>query len=723
MIIRDFRADADLVGRRIVVSWVVDLEGSGNIAGIPPVVLRRKTRDFSFPPPASPDPFLVYDSALGSPAGTVTTDLTPWESVTDDLRTITAVQSASRMIAGRPVEVFRRTGATVLDPLGRVRTRRIEILDLGDSIGGLQPGTVYYYRLEIAWPGGTTLLTACAAAGEGFGLSRTMFESLPAVIKRHDVVTRKSTPETEGIPEAVARSGQLRRFVDLFGTACDSMRSGAEGLRGLRAIDSVDYRMLPFLARTIGWSIPAEQQIAIQRNEVQQAPALYKLIGTIPGLRLWAERLTGYRCEVKEFIHNVLRTNAPEYIDTWEICGRVLSGGVWSDPEKLTTTEGFDGRPAIAFDSGGTRWLAWHADRTARQSIWLSRDGVDPVPVRAADGAPDDDTTYGESNPALVRNGTDMLLFFDSDREGAGDVYMRTFAGPGTAGAAQRLTEGPFDDRRSAACRDAAGRIHLAWRSDRRGNAEIWWRMRTGSAWSDPVRLSDAVKGDDYPALAADPGGAVRVVWCSDRGDRTTLLTREFTGGAWGPESSITAERFRDMAPAIAWYDARMHLVWHANREKGWRLWYSVLNAGTWDPPQPLTTWYAPHKEPGAAVDAGGDLRLVWRSREGGRRFASRTVDTADADMMARLQTSHDRAHYLYDAGKTDADRYAPDTVGIYVFAPSGSDPDAVSAAVDKARINMEPFRPLTTRLVWITAVETFEETVEDPEPIGEEIL
>jgi phage tail-like protein len=719
MIVSDFFARADLVGRRIVLSWNIGLKGTGNLAGIPSIQVRRKIRDFEFGPVVPGDTSIVYDSVSGPPPGASVSLLNPWERIENNIRTVTAVETASRNIAGRIAEVYRCTISTCYDQFNRALGRTIEVMDLGDAIGGLQPGTTYYYILIVNWPSGVKTMRSVAAPGEGFGLSRVMYESLPSIFKRHDVVSRQATPGAEGIPEAVARSGQLRRFIDLFGTSLDMMRSGAEGLRGLRSIDSVDYRMLPYLAKWIGWSIPADKSVAVQRNEIINAPELYTLIGTIPGLKLWAERLTGWNCGIKEFIHNVFKTNAPEYIDTWEIYGMEQAGGVWTAPLKQISGETFDCRPAIAFEPGGARRLAWVNNPGSVETIYMLREGIDTAPVRASQGAPDDNPAYQEANPAIAVDGANMILFFDSGREGIGDIYMRTFAGMGPGEAAQRLTEGPFDDRRPAALRDSAGRMHCAWRSDRRGKPEIWWRVRDGGVWSAPVRLSEALDGDDYPALVAAGAGKVRAFWSSNRGDRTNIMTSVYAAGVWSDPEAVTDGRYRDTAPSAVRHGTTTELFWHSNREKGWRVWHMSQTGGVWSAPEALTPWYSSHKEPAAAIDGSGHIRLVWRSQQGAGRFRSRTVDTKDAGMMARMRTINDRSHYLYDAGKKNDDFYSPDTVGI--FANTGiADPAVIAANVERARKYMEPFRPLTTRLVWITGEAVVEETIDDPEPIGE---
>ena len=111
------------------------------------------------------------------------------------------------------------------------------------------------------------------------------------------------------MPEASPENGQLRRFVDLFGAGFDHLRSRADGLRDLHAVDTVDYRMLPHMAAWLGWDLSHDKPIPLQRHEIKYAAQLYRITGTLPGSMIWVKRLTGWDARVKEFWRNVFFTN------------------------------------------------------------------------------------------------------------------------------------------------------------------------------------------------------------------------------------------------------------------------------------------------------------------------------------------------------------------------------------------------------------------------------
>jgi phage tail-like protein len=305
-----FTAESDLVGRRVRVSWEVSLDEGEGLGAAPAVVLRRKERDFEFPAPGGDDPFLVYDSSAFPPPGTTVTEIDLGEEAAAAGRTVTTADSVARELGGVPVEVLRRTRTVLLDATRTPVGLRDEILDVADRPEGLDPGTTYYYELAgDALPAGDPdAFRAVATPTEVHRSGRALYDQLPSALRRLDV-TKGPPRDTGAVPEASPENGQLRRFVDLFGAGLDHLRSRAEGLRDVHAVDSVDYRFLPHLAAWLGWDLSHGKPIPIQRHEIKYAAQLYRITGTVPGCVIWVKRLTGWDAQVKEFWRNVLFTN------------------------------------------------------------------------------------------------------------------------------------------------------------------------------------------------------------------------------------------------------------------------------------------------------------------------------------------------------------------------------------------------------------------------------
>ena len=417
MTVSGFAASADIVGRRVRICWEFVPEDSETLADAPPVTLRRKRSDFDFPAPAAPDPYLVYDSTTFPPApggGVSVTDLASWEVNTNGLRTVYEPVSVAIAVGGRNVEILRRTTATQYDSNGLAVSQRVEILETGKAPGDLQPSTVYYYQLfslnlpvtgDDAQP-----YRSSAMVTDSYGLNRMLYNSLPEVYRRHDVQTRPSTTGSTSVPELSTASGQLRRFIDLFGISLDSIRGTAEGLRTLHDIDRVDARFLPSIAQWIGWELSVDSEIPLRRNEIKAASRLYRLVGTIPGLRALVSQYTGWFTQVSEFAQNLALSNRPAQQNLFAIAPSA-DGVHWFGVNDAAETLGFGAANQNAAGSAGvsatlTGTVAEPFALRPGMSLTLAVDGLPPEAVRfgMADFADPAHATAAEVAAAMQRN-------------------------------------------------------------------------------------------------------------------------------------------------------------------------------------------------------------------------------------------------------------------------------------------------------------------------------
>ncbi|MBZ4417427.1 phage tail protein [Myxococcus sp. RHSTA-1-4] len=469
-----FQAASDLLGRRIRVSWELEPEDGETLADAPPVRLRRKERDFDFPPPApGADAFLVYDSTTfpeGPPA--VATDLPGWEVREEGGgRTVTSVISVARPLGGRLEETSRRTVSTTFGPGGTVLRQRVEVLDLGGASGALVPRRTYYYQLfGASLPvDGDGAPRATATATEAYGLNKVLYDSLPEVYRRHDVVTRAPGHGSDSVPEAAPRGGQLRRFLDLFGLPLDSLRGSAEGLMDLRDVDAVDARFLPLLAKWLGWDLSFDVGIPVQRNELKAVPRFYRSVGTVPGLRALVSHYTGWFTQVAELAQHLLRANHPPQRNLF---AATEAGGTWRGIDDAAAVLGFGpGNDTARGDSTGPARLEGTATEPFAlrpgMELRLSVDGGPPAGVRfrATDFARPEAATASEVASALaavlsevaVRTTQDGRLELASHTQGPESALL--VEAPPTS----LVTLEGAPGGRPSATRDAAGRLHLLY--------------------------------------------------------------------------------------------------------------------------------------------------------------------------------------------------------------------------------------------------------------------
>lgn len=583
---------------------------------------------------------------------------------------------------------------------------------------GLSAEEIYYYTLfapDPLSPGDFTTKAAwraCVLVTGNYGLPERLYQLLPAVYRYYD----------EPIPGQPGQ-GPLRHYLEILGAAQDQTRGLAEGLRGRHDVFNARGDVLPHLARWLGWEPDQTLDALAQRNDILFAPEVYQTVGTLPNIRALVNRVTGWECRVKEFVHNVFLSNAPESPTLWEIWEQRHDGVDWGTAVPNTQTDGFDGRPAAVLDGANDLWLVWHSDRSGRREIWCQRqDGVDPQPQRLMQGAPDDAPrlTYTDDSPAVLAEGAGLWLFWSSNRTGNWEIWSRRYnGGPGVP---ERLTDHPADDRLPTAVR-LGPETWLFWQSNRRGPTDIWVQVHDGTDWGLPNRLTSAPFHDEMPAAVVDGSGRLWLFWSRDLGDRRHLYSQRLEAGLWSVPEPVTTGPYRDEMPSAVWWNARLWLFWHSNRDGRWQIWSQVHDGGAWGLLAPLTTHPAADQETAAAIDAAGQLRLYWHSQRRGDWYKSRTLDFDDADMLARLQKFEDSTHYSYDTAVANEDWYARGAVGLYLF-PDTNDPDLIDRQLRRVQGFVDAFRPVPVRFVWLTStpvLELMEEVINNDGLIGDE--
>ena len=355
MIIDRFEADSDLVARRVRVAWTLTPGPGETLADAPRQLLRRKTRDFEFPqPPLVPDPYLVYDSAAFPPipgGGTSVVDLPSWEEQRNGERIVHEAICVADEVGGQPIERLRRIVSTTYGADGQPMHRRIEIVDGGDAPLSLEPGVACYYHLASPAfaPADAARHRAVATPAAPHGLNRTMYDLLPSVHRQHDVQLRPATTGSDVVPEMAARSGQLRRLLDVYGAAMDSARSSAENLWTLHDVDNVDGRRLPLLAGWLGWRLGDADALPLARNELKATPRLYESVGTVTAVGALVTRYTGWTTRVAEFVQHLARSH---HVPRHQVHASVPAGAGWRSPLDAAALLGFGAGNDEAFGVG-----------------------------------------------------------------------------------------------------------------------------------------------------------------------------------------------------------------------------------------------------------------------------------------------------------------------------------------------------------------------------------
>jgi hypothetical protein len=594
--------------------------------------------------------------------------------------------------------------------------------------------TVYYYRLYPFRGGDTSPRVfdddpenrASAMATSTAGLAEEMYRLLPAIYRRFD------------------ETAALRGFLELPGGQLDQLYSYATAALGLHDVRRIDGALLPLLADWIGWNTSRGLPLEQQRGEVRHAPALYQATGLIPVIGATVQRIAKVRSRVKEFVHNVALTNNPERLNLWQL---TRTGTQWQDAQLVALESAPGGRASIAA-AGTATAIFYERDDDGRYSIWTR---TLPPQSAALPQPAAEDPGWSEStrlspgtsryrHPSAVARDSSVAVFWSAYDPGGRSwtIESRTFSDQQWSPAVTFVPpEGnPAANRRKpVAVADGSG-IWLFWHEQVGTNWILKYNRHDGNGWQanpSPSVWPEAQPRLDDVFLLFHPDDAARPLWLFWAAPEPVLTPGQDPSlphqSSWTvsfrvknstdpgradwdtvqPMPKPEGDHEDDREPCARLDGDNLEVIWSSHRGGHWGIWQRGLDHVTqaWSAPGQLPAQAGSMRAP-VAFARGDDTVVVIRSSEpvlytspnysatetlDSRYAGSLTTDTADAALRAARGSFDDLGSYLYDTGRTDDDRYARDTIGVYV--PAGSD-------TRRAARVLREFMPLTDRAVFI---------------------
>ncbi len=273
-----------------------------------------------------------------------------------------------------------------------------------------------------------------------------------------------------------------------------------------------------------------------------------------------------------------------------EIVYSVYNGTSWSEPWALTDNGWMDYNPILKRGANGNLML-----------VWFSNEGNLLV------GSDDHPTTV---HYALWNNTSASFSAPGSLSQTFADCFKFSFAYSGTA-----ATLAWMKDMDGILVTPAGATVSASQ------DQEIFYATFDGSAWGDPVRVTDdsATPTPDANPRVAYRGNTVELVWL--RGNDIVRLAD------WSSIPSVEVETIRTGVTAASLIDfslysdtnGRLTLLWQDSDAKGADLFYSVYDgaASLWSSPLRLTEGPAKEKNVQAAFSPTNSLyHLVFNRKE-----------------------------------------------------------------------------------------------------------
>jgi len=614
---------------------------------------------------------------------------------------------------------------------------------------GLKGETVYYYALfpYAGTPPNYDIdrhNRAVAMATAPYNIAGQMAALLPTLYHRYDtVVTNAAT-----VSPADRQNGQLRRFLDLPGSQLDLLYSFARAMHHLHDLETVDSRLLILLAQWIGWQIDNRLETDAQRNDIRNAPHLYKSIGLIPTVEATVKRLVGWESRTKEFVHNVFRSNQPERFNLW--VREQNTSGVWSTPTAPFSLDfAYEGRPTAVRDQGGVIWLFYHTLKKGRWNIWSKtfREGQGWTPSE-----PLTNRMLIDKYPTAVLQGTTLRVFWSTYNEAAQrwQINSRSRTNGQWSPVAPLSALAPFatEDiarRQPWAVTDTTGMLWLFWLELVGQQWQLRYNRYDGTNWAlavpatFPLDAGTDPRVEGPPFVVFHPTDAAQRLWVfwartepvgasGQRCWRIVYRVKASLNPGAADWSTIRAlppgpAAAQDREPAaFVKANGDVELFWSSTRNGSWSIWRATVNRATqvWGPAEMVITSPYTQCDPLPIPIATGTM-LVYHANASvtytstvygatetvDTRYAgSTTVDarnTAKRDLRGKFG---DFQTYTYDSGqngqRTNLDWYARDTIGLYV-TPDTTDQAVIQRNHNLLRNALREFVPAPVRTVFIT--------------------
>lgn len=577
-----------------------------------------------------------------------------------------------------------------------------------------------------------------AMATAPYAMVGQMADLLPTIYHRYDTVL----PSPDAVANADRHKGQLQRFLELPGSQLDQLYSFARAMLDLHNLDRVDGSLLPLLAQWIGWTTDYRLDIAAQRNEIRNAPHLYKTIGLMPTAEATVKRTLGLESRTKEFVHNVFRSNQPERLNLW--MQQSNSAGLWSGPTTLFSLDfAYEGRPTAARDGEGTLRLFYHTLKKGQWHIWYKTHRDDQG------WAPSQPFTTGrqlDKYPTAVVQGTTLWVFWSSydETNQPWKINFRTRSNGQWSATTLLPFANPDAARRQPwAVVDNSNGLWLFWLELVDAQWQLKYNRHDGTNWASasgisfPPDAGNAPRVDSAPFVLFHPTDSSQRLWVfwarqeptgAPNQTRWRIVYRvkaslNPTVNDWSPIRTLPPgpPDSQDREPAaLVGTGGIIEVFWSATREGSWSIWRGTLT-GThlWGTPEPITAGPYGQRDP-LPIALGSGTLLLYRSNESllytstvfgatesvdARYAGSTTVDTRNQAKINLRGRFDDFQTYTYDVGqsrqRTELNWYARDTVGLYV--PSG---DAESALITGSQALfadvLRQFLPIQVRTVVI---------------------
>jgi hypothetical protein len=236
--------------------------------------------------------------------------------------------------------------------------------------------------------------------------------------------------------------------------------------------------------------------------------------------------------------------------------------------QPVSSVSDASGRPAVATDSQGNLWAAWHAGPAGARDIYVAKRGSQlqqwNTPLRLTSLASD------RCNPALAI-GPDSALYlaWQDNLRGNWDIYVSVSADGATWGDPIRVTDSNDTQVNPVIAVDQASpyQVYIAWERGNTGSRDIYLASCSSSFVSKTIAQVTSDPADQAePALAVGSDNTVYLLWTDQRNGSADIYGSSSAAAAWSSAAVVTGTGNQsNPAVAAAPGTSALHVVWQSD--------------------------------------------------------------------------------------------------------------------------------------------------------------
>jgi hypothetical protein len=311
-----------------------------------------------------------------------------------------------------------------------------------------------------------------------------------------------------------------------------------------------------------------------------------------------------------------------EYLGKRTFTFATNKSGSWSTPvafEQVVYDAEEAGFPDMAVSAGGVCHVSWQDGRNVSYDIFhISYNNGFGATTNVSD-ANEGGSAYSGIAVNPVDNAVYVVWMDGTGRELGWDITMRARTASGSWSGMAVLPVGQGYMPKVAF--DASGTAHLTWTTRGWNTSAVWYSKnatpQNASSWTQPVMV-EADTGQDwcYPRIDADKAGNAYVIWLGKAQGADAIVFRKIGASGAMSEKSIASTPGATAAEGVVAVNKSTGVAYVAWTQSGEIL---ANSYGTgWSGPQNMTNNAANDMQPSLALDASGNIHLVYAEIVGG---------------------------------------------------------------------------------------------------------